>query len=141
MAVRYELNTERPFIAIRNDVAGDRYTPSAGEYLVNSLEEDLHDVKVSSGGFYSTDLGVITTDGHPQNGLIVPARGFLRVGLSTWDEYDELVVSWRVEFATRAPSPESAAFGSYKGLADASYVDDIPILGGPGWIVPREIIY
>lgn len=140
MSVRYELAPEKPFIAISQDIAGDRYTPTEGEYLVNPLDEELRQVKVSTGGFYSADRGVITAGGGSQHGLIVPARGFLQVGLSTWDEYDEFVVSWKLEFVTRTVR-ESAAFGSYKGLVDAIYVDDIPILGGPGWIVPREIVY
>jgi hypothetical protein len=58
-----KIDVTRPFIAIRKDLEGSDYDATMGEYLCNPLDEDLLDVEVSTGGFYSdSEIGVITSD-------------------------------------------------------------------------------
>ena len=68
----------------------------------------------------------------------VPVGGSVRFTLSTWDEYDEMVVHWSVRYRTVTNGVQTASFGSFKGLADVQLFSHVPILGGPGMVVPRD---
>ena len=48
-----KIDVTKPFIAIREDLEGSDYDATMGEYFCNPLDEDLLDVEVSTGGFYS----------------------------------------------------------------------------------------
>jgi hypothetical protein len=130
-----------PFIAIRQDVEGDYFTPTMGEYLCNPLTDDLLDVEVSLGGFYSAEeLGVLQSNGSVKPVFRVASGAAERFALSTQDEYDEMVVHWSVRYRTNAGARYEASFGSYKRLRDAGYTELTPCLGGPARIIPGKTI-
>jgi hypothetical protein len=138
--MRYELNTSQPFIAVRSDEEGDDYSPTMGEYLCNPLDEDLIDAKVSTGGYFSAEeLGVISSIPTDKDTFMVPAGGAVRFALSTWDEYTEMVLHWRVRYRTATSGFVSMSFGTFKGLADAETMPDVPGFNGQGLVVPRSV--
>jgi hypothetical protein len=130
------IDTSRPFIAIRRDREGRDFEATQGEYLVNPLNEELRNVLTSTGGFFSTDECVIESEKRPPGQWTIRPLGFVRIGLSTRDEYEEFVVHWSVEYELQSGKRVRAGFASSKGLADAEFFEEIPILGGPGLIVP-----
>jgi hypothetical protein len=126
----------RPFIAIRSDEEGSAYDPTMGEYLCNPLTEDLFDVRVSTGGFYSTDeLGVISSVPKEDPTFTVPAGTAVRFTMSTGDEFSEMSVHWTVRYRTEGSEFKTLSFSSNKRLADAEMMSDVPILGGPGRVL------
>jgi len=128
-----------PFVAIRKDLPGDEFEPTMGEYLCNPLKEDMLDVEISTGGFFSDDeLGVIESiPQKPKPTYTIPAGECVRVTLSTQDEYDEMVVHWSLRYRTARLGVQTESFGSFKRLEDTQALDDVPVLGGPGMVVPR----
>ena len=129
-----------PFIAIRSDEPGDYFTPTMGEYLCNPLAEDLFDVRVSLGGFFSDEsLGVIESEPNDKGPFDLPAGKAHRFCLSTQDEYDEMVVSWSVRYRKACGESVTMYFGSFKRLQDTRHFDEVPALGGPALVVPRSV--
>jgi hypothetical protein len=134
---------DRPFIAIRRDEEGEAYDPTEGEYLCNPLDEDMLDVVVSSGGFYTLpQVGVVEGNSSVHPTFAVRAGSAERFALSTREEYDEMVVHWNVSYRTAKHGEARFSVSSWKGLRDTIYCEDIPTLGGPGRIVrkPRPIL-
>jgi len=137
--VSHEIDLTRPFIAIRQDEDDRDYDPTMGEYLCNPLDDDLLDVDVSTGGFYSDDeLGVIEGTGSLKPSFFVPAGGAVRFALSTREEYAEMAVHWRVRYRTATRGVERGGFGTFKRRQDTVFFPDVPVLGGPGEVVPRS---
>jgi len=133
------VNTDLPFIAIRQDVEGSDYAPTMGEYLCNPLAEDMSDVDVSIGGFYSAEgVGVIESLPNQKPRFAVPAGAAIRFTLSTWDEYLEMVCHWTVLYRLSNGPVQTQKFGTFKALADAPYFEDVTCLRGPGRVVPGE---
>ncbi len=109
-----------------------------GEYLCNPLDEDLLEVEISTGGFFSdAELGVIEANGSPKERFSVPSGKAIRFGLSTWDEYCEYVLHWSVRYRTKTKAFRQSHFGTFKHLKDCVPMQDAPCLGGPGQVVPR----
>jgi hypothetical protein len=132
-----KINVTKPFIAIREDLQGSDYDATMGEYLCNPLNEELLDVEISTGGFYSDQqIGVITSDESKDNLLTVPAGSAVRFALSTWDEYQEYVLHWSVRYRTATKARGTYRFGTFKSLKDCEWMKDVPCLGGPGCVVP-----
>jgi hypothetical protein len=136
-----KIDVRVPFIAIRQDLKGDEYKPTMGEYLCNPLSEDLLDVSVSTGGFYSDDeLGVVeANESEKKPSFVVPAGKAVRFTLSTRDEYDELVCHWTVCYRTTTSERVAIDFGTFKRLEDTQYFAEVPVLGGPGKVVPLSL--
>lgn len=139
--MKRKIDLTLPFVAIRKDVPGGPYTPTMGEYLCNPLEEDLLDVEISTGGWYSADdLGVI--DSIPQEAkpaYTIPAGECVRFALSTEDEYNEMAVHWTLRYRTVSAGVRTESFGSFKRLKDARSFEKVPILGSAGRVVPRSL--
>ena len=131
-----EVDVTKPFIAIRRAREGTIYERTMDEYLVNPLEHELQDVVVSTSGWVGTDDGVVTSEESQSESTTVPPKSFIVVGSSTSDEYDEFVVSWNLRYRDPEGNILTAGFHSWKELSDAEYIEDIPILGGPGLVVP-----
>jgi hypothetical protein len=126
----------RPFIAIRSDEECSVYDATMGEYLCNPLTEDLLDVRVSTGGFYSDDeLGVISSVPKEEATFTVRAGTAVRFEMSTWDEFTEMSVHWKVRYRTEGSEFKTLSFASDKRVADAEMMSNVPILGGPGRVL------
>jgi hypothetical protein len=131
------IDLTQPFVAIRNDLDGDDFTATMGEYLCNPLAEDLADIRISLGGFYSADpVGVIESLPNEKRLPLLGAGEANRFALSTWDEYCEMVVHWSVRYTLASGSVRLAEFSSFKGLADAQHFDAVPCLLTAARVVP-----
>jgi hypothetical protein len=127
-----------PFIAIRTDEEGEDYDPTEGEYLCNPLDEDLIDVVVSTGGFYTLpEVGVVEGNSSVQPTFTVPAGKSERFALSTREEYYEMVVHWNVQYRTATRGEVRFSVSSWKRLRDTVFCENIPTLGGSGRIVRK----
>ena len=136
----HEIDITRPFIAIRKDAKGNFMQPTLGEYICNPLSEDLFDVRVELGGWYSAEeIGVITSVPKELPAFDVPSGHAVRYTISTEDEFNEMDVHWTVRYRTESEGETSVPFGSYKRLEDAQFMTDVPILGGRGRVIPRTM--
>jgi len=134
--LKNEIYLTIPFIAIRNDEDGGDYDPTMGEYLVNPLDQDLLDVEISTGGFFSdAELGVIESNQNAKSFPVVRAGHAVQFGLSTRDEYNEMECHWNVRYRTAARGMVTVGFGMSKRRGDTVYFSDLPVLGGPGEVV------
>jgi hypothetical protein len=111
----------KPFIAITD----------GGEYVVNPLPEEIRNVNVSSDGMDSGcptntivgDYSIIPPYGHA---LFHPGGG-----------YEDVVVSWTVDYETASDGRQKCYFVAGKDLRDCPFAPFIPYMGGRGWVVPR----
>jgi hypothetical protein len=133
-----EVDFAKPFIVIRREREGTIYERTMDEFLVNPLEHELLDVVVSTSGWVGTDDGVVTSDESKSDSTTVPPKSFIVVGSSTPDEYDEFVVNWNLRYRDPEGNIVTAHFHSWKELSDTKYIEDIPVLGGPGLVVPNS---
>lgn len=133
-----ELDLTEPFIVVRKDCEGKPYEATMGEYLCNPLAEDVCDVEISTGGFWSDEeFGVVSTAPKEPQRLFVPAGRVLRFALSTRDEFDEMVVHWTIRYHTASRGRVEFECESFKGLRDATFFPEVPLLAGPGFVIPR----
>lgn len=132
-----EVDTSRPFIAVRHDAEGDVFTPTLGEYLVNPLAAPLLDVSVSMSGFFSDDDGVAVSVPNVDRFSEIAPGGFVRFALSTRDEWDEFVMSWFVQYSVTGQR-ERLQFGCFKRMEGVVRTTSLPILDGHGFLVPRH---
>ncbi|HVA37804.1 MAG TPA: hypothetical protein VNJ51_09340 [Candidatus Dormibacteraeota bacterium] len=142
MTIRHEVDVTKPFVAIRSERDGRGCGACEAEYLVNPLGEPLRNVATSTGGAGICGAGICGVGGGAgprQSALIVAPRGFVRIGRSTRSAYDAFLVYWSISYETESGGAVGVGFGSYKGLADARWMAEIPILGGAGWILPRSV--
>lgn len=108
------------------------------EFFCNPLDEDLLDVEVSTGGFFSDpELGVIESLPNVIERMRVPARGARVFAVSTWDEYREFVLHWLLRYRTESGGLTAVSFGTFKELDDCESLDVTPMLEGSTFVVPR----
>ncbi len=137
--VKAEVDLSQPFLAIRKDVEGSAFDQTMGEYICNPLSQDLLDVEVSLGGFFSdAELGVLESKDKTFPLSVVPAGQAARFTISTWDEYCEFVCYWTVSYRTITNGNAKMSFGTFKVLADCQLLEETPVLGGRAYIVPRR---
>jgi hypothetical protein len=48
-----------------------------------------------------------------------------------------MVVHWSLRYRTASGDVRAATFGAGKRLDEVCDLDDVPVLGGPGMVVPR----
>jgi hypothetical protein len=109
-----------PFIAITD-----------GEYVVNPLAEEIRNVHVSSDGL---DSGCPTNTIVGDHSIIPPYGHAL---FNPGGGYEDVVVSWTVDYETASDGKQKCYFVSGKDLRGCPIVRYIPYMGGGGWSVPR----
>ncbi len=116
--------------------------PTLGEYFCNPFFEALLDVTITLGGYFSAEgVGVLESIPKKIELPVIPSRGCVRYTISTEDEFNEMAVDWSVSYRTATSDVQCVSFSSFKMLADAQKYSDVPLLGGPGRIVPRNVAF
>jgi hypothetical protein len=139
MSVRYVVDTGVPFLAVRREVDGGYFRPTNAVYLVNPLSVALCNVKVSTGGHYSdVDLGVTTVEGKEKPSLDLAALSAAKIEMTSDDEFDEVNIWWTVCFEVDGITT-TRDFATSKRLENVQSVDEVPVLGKPGKLIPQSI--
>jgi hypothetical protein len=104
--------------------------------LVNPTAADLIDVVVQTGGHYSDDsVGVVESTAKDKTFGRVAAGAWTEIEHPEQDELDEFVVWWKIAHGHEVRT--STMFALFKGR-DAIGCAAVPVLGGPGALIPRS---
>ena len=104
--------------------------------LVNPTDEDLQNVVVKTGGFYTDDgVGVVESSANDKAFSAVPAHGSVVIERPDDAELNEFVIWWTVSYTDDTGPLE---FSLFKGR-DLITATDVPVLGGCRALIPRMV--